>query len=79
VSGSRSPEAGERAGAMTARDDYDVGPLSWVKGRDDHASSVPKTAVRAFAAAARLPTQLKAANSTCTQAPARFRSSAWKA
>src|SRR2546422_8705378 len=35
---------------MTARADFDVGPLSWVKGEIDHAIQRDQEALRAFAA-----------------------------
>src|SRR5882762_4290430 len=47
---------------MTARADFDVGPLSWVKGEIDHAIQRAQEALRGYAA------QLKSSQSHLHQA-----------
>src|SRR5438309_1583337 len=44
---------------MTARAEFDVGPLSWVKGEIDHAIQRAQEALRAFAADSADPAQLR--------------------
>jgi len=53
---------------MTARADFDVGPLSWVKGEIDHAIQRAQDALRAFAADGADASQLKASQSHLHQA-----------
>jgi len=53
---------------MTARADFDVGPLSWVKGEIDHAIQRAQEALRAFAADGADAAQLKASQSHLHQA-----------
>ena len=53
---------------MTARADFDVGPLSWVKGEIDHAIQRAQEALRAFAADSADAAQLKASQSHLHQA-----------
>src|SRR6266446_358748 len=53
---------------MTARADFDVGPLSWVKGEIDHAIQRAQEALRAFAANSADPAQLKSSQSHLHQA-----------
>ncbi|HKB74184.1 MAG TPA: Hpt domain-containing protein [Burkholderiales bacterium] len=53
---------------MTARADFDVGPLSWVKGEIDHAIQRAQDALRAFAADGADAAQLKASQSHLHQA-----------
>src|SRR6266481_1351080 len=53
---------------MTARADFDVGPLSWVKGEIDHAIQRAQDALRAFAADSADAAQLKASQSHLHQA-----------
>jgi chemosensory pili system protein ChpA (sensor histidine kinase/response regulator) len=53
---------------MTARADFDVGPLSWVKGEIDHAIQRAQEALRAFAADGAETSQLKASQSHLHQA-----------
>ncbi len=53
---------------MTARADFDVGPLSWVKGEIDHAIQRAQEALRAFAANNADAAQLKASQSHLHQA-----------
>jgi len=53
---------------MTARADFDVGPLSWVKGEIDHAIQRAQEALRAFAANSADAAQLKSSQSHLHQA-----------
>src|SRR5713101_1115590 len=53
---------------MTARADFDVGPLSWVKGEIDHAIQRAQEALRAFAANRADAAQLKSSQSHLHQA-----------
>ena len=53
---------------MTARADFDVGPLSWVKGEIDHAIQLAQEALSAFAANSADPAQLKSSQSHLHQA-----------
>ena len=53
---------------MTARAEFDVGPLSWVKGEIDHAIRRAQEALRAFAANSADPAQLKSSQSHLHQA-----------
>src|SRR6266700_86424 len=53
---------------MTARAEFDVGPLSWVKGEIDHAIHRAQEALRAFAANSADPAQLKSSQSHLHQA-----------
>jgi chemosensory pili system protein ChpA (sensor histidine kinase/response regulator) len=53
---------------MTARADFDVGPLSWVKGEIDHAIQRAQESLRAFAADSADAAQLKASQSHLHQA-----------
>src|SRR5258708_12693776 len=53
---------------MTARADFDVGPLSWVKGEIDHAIEHSQRALRAFAANSADAAQLKSSQSHLHQA-----------
>jgi len=53
---------------MTVRADFDVGPLSWVKGEIDHAIQRAQEALRAFAADSADAAQLKASQSHLHQA-----------
>ena len=53
---------------MTARAEFDVGPLSWVKGEIDHAIDHAQKALRAFAANSADPAQLKSSLSHLHQA-----------
>src|SRR5712671_1654692 len=53
---------------MTARGDFDVGPLSWVKGEIDHAIQRAQEALRAFAANSADAAQLKSSQSHLHQA-----------
>src|SRR5216683_6648887 len=53
---------------MTARADFDVGPLSWVKGEIDHAIQRAQEALRAFAANSGDAAQLKSSQSHLHQA-----------
>jgi len=53
---------------MTARADFDVGPLSWVKGEIDHAIQRAQEALRAFAANSADAAQLKSGQSHLHQA-----------
>ena len=53
---------------MTARADFDVGPLSWVKGEIDHAIERAQEALRAFAANSGDAAQLKSSQSHLHQA-----------
>src|SRR5436309_15547641 len=53
---------------MTARADFDVGPLSWVKGEIDHAIQRSQEALRAFAANSSDAAQLKSSQSHLHQA-----------
>src|SRR5258708_11832591 len=53
---------------MTARADFDVGPLSWVKGEIDHAIQRAQDALRAFAADGADEAQLKSSQSHLHQA-----------
>jgi chemosensory pili system protein ChpA (sensor histidine kinase/response regulator) len=53
---------------MTARADFDVGPLSWVKGEIDHAIQRAQEALRAFAADSADAAQLKSSQSHLHQA-----------
>src|SRR6266852_1479999 len=53
---------------MTARGDFDVGPLSWVKGEIDHAIQRAQEALRAFAANSADAAQLKSSKSHLHQA-----------
>ncbi|HYS58249.1 MAG TPA: Hpt domain-containing protein, partial [Burkholderiales bacterium] len=53
---------------MTARADFDVGPLSWVKGEIDHAIQRAQEALRAFAVDGADAAQLKASQSHLHQA-----------
>src|SRR5689334_888585 len=53
---------------MTARAEFDVGPLSWVKGEIDHAIERAQEALRAFAANSRDAAQLKSSQSHLHQA-----------
>src|SRR5258706_472415 len=53
---------------MTARADFDVGPLSWVKGEIDHAIQRAQEALCAFAADSADAAQLKASQSHLHQA-----------
>src|SRR5229473_847063 len=53
---------------MTARGDFDVGPLSWVKGEIDHAIQRAQEALRAFAANSGDAAQLKSSQSHLHQA-----------
>src|SRR6266700_2759012 len=53
---------------MTARAEFDVGPLSWVKGEIDHAIHRAQEALRAFAANSAAPAQLKSSQSHLHQA-----------
>src|SRR5690242_4747259 len=56
------------AAAMTARAEFDVGPLSWVKGEIDHAIERAQEALRAFAANSEDAAQLKSSQSHLHQA-----------
>jgi chemosensory pili system protein ChpA (sensor histidine kinase/response regulator) len=53
---------------MTARAEFDVGPLSWVKGEIDHALQRGQEALRAFAANSEDRAQLKSSQSHLHQA-----------
>jgi chemosensory pili system protein ChpA (sensor histidine kinase/response regulator) len=53
---------------MTARADFDVGPLSWVKGEIDHAIQRAQETLRAFAANSADAAQLKSSQSHLHQA-----------
>src|SRR6266513_237054 len=53
---------------MTARADFDVGPLSWVKGEIDHAIQRAQEALRAFAANSADAAQLRSSQSHLHQA-----------
>src|SRR5438876_10969732 len=53
---------------MTARAEFDVGPLSWVKGEIDHAIQRAQEALRAFAADSADAAQLRASQSHLHQA-----------
>src|SRR5437867_3994776 len=53
---------------MTARADFDVGPLSWVKGEIDHAIQRAQEALRAFAANSGDAAQIKSSQSHLHQA-----------
>ena len=53
---------------MTARAEFDVGPLSWVKGEIDHAIEHAQEALRAFAANMSDAAQLKSSQSHLHQA-----------
>src|SRR5438552_2485781 len=53
---------------MTARADFDVGPLSWVKGEIDHAIQRSQEALRAFATDSADAAQLKSSQSHLHQA-----------
>ncbi|TMH23626.1 MAG: hybrid sensor histidine kinase/response regulator, partial [Betaproteobacteria bacterium] len=53
---------------MTARADFDVGPLSWVKGEIDNAIQRAQEALRAFAANSADAAQLKSSQSHLHQA-----------
>src|SRR5205809_6837785 len=53
---------------MTARADFDVGPLSWVKGEIDHAILRSQEALRAFATNSADAAQLKSSQSHLHQA-----------
>ena len=53
---------------MTARADFDVGPLSWVKGEIDHAIQRSQEALRAFATNSADAAQLKSSQSHLHQA-----------
>src|SRR6195256_5247503 len=53
---------------MTARAEFDVGPLSWVKGEIDHAIEHSQQALRAFAANSADAAQLKSSQSHLHQA-----------
>ena len=53
---------------MTARAEFDVGPLSWVKGEIDHAIEHAQEALRAFAANSADPAQLKSSQTHLHQA-----------
>src|SRR5712664_2942401 len=53
---------------MTARADFDVGPLSWVKGEIDHAIQRSQEALRAFATNSANAVQLKSRQSHLHQA-----------
>src|SRR5437660_1004151 len=53
---------------MTARADFDVGPLSWVKGEIDHAIQRSQEALRAFAMNSADAAQLKSSQSHLHQA-----------
>ncbi len=53
---------------MTARTDFDVGPLSWVKGEIDHAIQRAQEALRAFALNSADAAQLKSSQSHLHQA-----------
>ncbi len=53
---------------MTARADFDVGPLSWVKGEIDHAIQRSQESLRAFAANSADAAQLKSSQSHLHQA-----------
>ncbi|HKW39019.1 MAG TPA: Hpt domain-containing protein [Burkholderiales bacterium] len=53
---------------MTARAEFDVGPLSWVKGEIDHAIEHAQEALRAFAANSADPRQLKSSQTHLHQA-----------
>jgi chemosensory pili system protein ChpA (sensor histidine kinase/response regulator) len=53
---------------MTARAEFDVGPLSWVKGEIDHAIEHSQKALRAFAANSADGAQLKSSQSHLHQA-----------
>src|SRR5712692_2908848 len=53
---------------MTARAEFDVGPLSWVKGEIDHAIQRAQEALRAFAANSADPAQLRSSQSHLHQA-----------
>src|SRR5256712_6886100 len=53
---------------MTARAEFDVGPLSWVKGEIDHAIQRAQEALRAFAADSADPAQLRSSQSHLHQA-----------
>src|SRR5437899_1765354 len=53
---------------MTARAEFDVGPLSWVKGEIDHAIQRAQEALRAFAADSADAAQLKSSQSHLHQA-----------
>lgn len=53
---------------MTARAEFDVGPLSWVKGEIDHAIEHAQEALRAFAANSADAAQLKSSQSHLHQA-----------
>src|SRR5712692_7498874 len=53
---------------MTARADFDVGPLSWVKGEIDHAIQRAQEGLRAFAADSADAAQLKSSQSHLHQA-----------
>jgi chemosensory pili system protein ChpA (sensor histidine kinase/response regulator) len=53
---------------MTARAEFDVGPLSWVKGEIDHAIEHAQEALRAFAANSADEAQLKSSQSHLHQA-----------
>src|SRR5260221_2181581 len=53
---------------MSARAEFDVGPLSWVKGEIDHAIAHAQEALRAFAANSADAAQLKSSQSHLHQA-----------
>jgi len=53
---------------MTARADFDVGPLSWVKGEIDHALKRAQESLRAFAADGANTAELKSSQSHLHQA-----------
>src|SRR6266446_647157 len=53
---------------MTARAEFDVGPLSWVKGEIDHAIQRAQEALRAFAANSSDTAQLRSSQSHLHQA-----------
>jgi chemosensory pili system protein ChpA (sensor histidine kinase/response regulator) len=53
---------------MTARAEFDVGPLSWVKGEIEHAIQRAREALRAFAADSADPAQLRSSQSHLHQA-----------
>src|SRR5262245_35613740 len=53
---------------MTARAEFDVGPLSWVKGEIDHAIEHAQQALRAFAANSADAAQLKSSQTHLHQA-----------
>ena len=53
---------------MSARAEFDVGPLSWVKGEIDHAIEHAQEALRAFAANSADAAHLKSSQSHLHQA-----------